>query len=420
MSDRIYKSIAKPDTFIGRYMQMFAHTESALAYDFWTAVWLLSLACGRDAYVDRPHAPVFMNSYIVLVANSGITRKSTSVNAAVSFAKEALSDDPRPLFIEGRTTPEQLAQLMAERSTECGSIHCVLGISELVTLLSQDRYMRNMPALLTDLYDSPAHRSLGGTVHRGRVDVSNVCLNLLGASTPEWLLKTVNPTVVEGGFTSRCWFVVSHTRKQRVAWPEARTTGEDRAVCLGLWRDCRRLANKIKAVSITPAALAAFKRWYDKRKDAADPFLASFDSREDAHVLRVAGLLSINSGQGIIQAHDIALSIKLIQAVKQGAAGVFSMHSDTEKWAHAIRTVAGILQRAGNMPTSITQLHLATRRQLTKLELRAMLDAMHEAGYVRRIEPLIVTRGRPPEQYIGTDLLKDKRMLTVLLPVLAV
>lgn len=418
MSDRIYKSIVGPDTFIGRYMAMHAHTESAIAYDFWTAIWLLSLACGRDAYVDRPHAPVIMNSYIILVANSGITRKSTSVNAAVAFAKEALQDDPRPLFIEGRTTPEQLAQLMAERSRECGAIHCILGISELVTLLSQDRYMRNMPALLTDLYDSPAHRSLGGTIHRGRVDVANVSVNLLGASTPEWLLKTVNPSVVEGGFTSRCWFVVSHSRKQRVAWPISVDMFTAREDCKGEWRRARALANHVRAISITPAALTAFRRWYDKRKDTNDGFLASFDSREDAHVLRVAGLLSINSGQGIIQAHDINLAIKLVTAIKLGAASIFSLERDTEKWTNAINLIAGILRRAGNSPTLRSQLRIATQKMLKAGELQALLDVMHEMGYVRKLEVLTVSAGRPPEQYIGTDLLKDKRMLTMILPTL--
>jgi hypothetical protein len=308
---------------------------------------------------------------------------------------------------------------MAERSRETGAIHCILGISELVTLLSQDRYMRNMPALLTDLYDSPAHRSLGGTIHRGRVDVENVCVNLLGASTPEWLLKTVNPTVVEGGFTSRCWFVVSHTRKQRVAWPVAADMGGVRAECMALWRDARKLANRIRGITITDAALDAFRRWYGKRVDSQDTFLASFDSREDAHILRVAGLLSINSGQGIIQAHDIALSIKLVQSVKLGAASIFSLHRDTEKWTGAITLIAGILRRAGNTPTLRAQLRIATRKLLTANELQALLDVMHEAGYVRKLEVLTLTAGRPPEQYIGTDLLKDKRMLSMLLPSLA-
>jgi hypothetical protein len=114
-----YKNIAKPDTFIGQFMQYCEGSETPYAYDFWTALWLLSVCLGRDIVVDRPGAPVFLNIYAILVAESGVTRKSTAVRRVVDFARELT--DERNLLIESKITPEKLEYDLAMQTLEHGT-----------------------------------------------------------------------------------------------------------------------------------------------------------------------------------------------------------------------------------------------------------------------------------------------------------
>ena len=73
-----YTTLVKPNTFIGKYMSYMSGLETPSSYDFWTAVWLTSLALGRGLVVSRPRIPVHMNWYIILCAEGGLTRKSTA------------------------------------------------------------------------------------------------------------------------------------------------------------------------------------------------------------------------------------------------------------------------------------------------------------------------------------------------------
>ena len=84
----IYDKIVPKDSFIGRYLDMMADIETPKMYDFWSAVWILSSLIGRSCVIDRPSIPLFMNFYIIFMAESGICRKSTAVNTAYDIFEE--------------------------------------------------------------------------------------------------------------------------------------------------------------------------------------------------------------------------------------------------------------------------------------------------------------------------------------------
>lgn len=215
-----YKDIVPRNTFIGQYMDYMSSVETAYDYDFWCAVWLMSLALGRDVIVARPRAKVYMNWYIILVAESGVTRKSTGVRAAQRIALSFIERSPSEIsLIQNKSTPEGLELLLQRMSNEHGYAHAAISIDEMVRFLGRERYAMELPGLLTDLYDAPEFRTGGGTVSRGPVVLRNVYLSFISASTPSWLGRAINPDIIEGGFTSRTVFVCSEKRKRKVSWP---------------------------------------------------------------------------------------------------------------------------------------------------------------------------------------------------------
>src|SRR5690606_2971874 len=140
----------------------------------------------------------------------------------------------------------------------------------------------------------PSSRMGGGTIGRGKTEIRDVFLSFLAASTPTWLARAINPDVVEGGFTSRCMFIVSEQRKKRIAWPSAKN--EDTSWFVEELQKIRQKAATVQRLDLTPGALKAFTTWYNNKTESRDPFSASFESREDAHVLRLAGYLAVDDG----------------------------------------------------------------------------------------------------------------------------
>lgn len=407
-----YRKLVPDDTLIAQYMDYMDETETAVAYDFFTATWLLGLACGRDIYVDRPRAPVFLNMYCILVADSGVTRKSSAVGVARKFAGDLIQDDPRITLIDSKTTPERLDEILQSNTDNAGSGRAAIIISELAVFLGTEKYTAAMPAMLTDLYDCPEHRMAGGGVSRRAKPASRVFVSLLSASTPAWLLRSVNPNVVEGGFTSRCLFVVSDAPKRKIAWPAARSSDSDvyGTQILHKLRHVRDKAKEYKTITISEGGLAAFTQWYNKRKPSLDGFSASFDSREDGHILRMAALLAVNDDSWIIHRQHITTAIRIVGTVKLDAARLFSNTEQASKWLTAIVAARDALITAGLDGITKSHLYLKVRGTIDSQEFHALLDVMHECLLIQRFERM-GSVGRPAEIIRGTKLLTGKKVV---------
>jgi hypothetical protein len=400
-----YSKLVPADSFMGRYLRFMQQQETAYAYDWWCGLWAIAAACGRTTYVARPRAPIYLNMYVVLIGESGIPRKTTSVGFASRLIRE-LHAGGEVGTLDAKMTAEKLDDYLHERTMEYGSAQLCITIPELAVFLGTERYVANMPTLLTDLYDCPSHRHGGGTIARGECIQRNVWLSFLSASTPVWLLKTVNPNVVEGGFTSRCLFINSNTPKQKIPWPTGDDATEDYDILLADLRHIRETAGESQPISLTDAAMNAFSRWYKARSRAFEPFKQSFEAREDAHVLRVAALLSINDGSWRIDHIHLARAIKVVAEVKQNSGHLFENSEQRTKYAVSLDKMRAVLISAGMDPVPRHELFRKARMQLTLDEMLALVEVMHEIGAIQRymVKPLEGI-GRPTEYFRGTQLL---------------
>jgi len=392
------------DSFMGRYLAYMQRQETALAFDWWSGLWALACACGRHTYVARPRAPIFLNMYTILIGESGVARKTTSVATASKLVRQLCDDDPVMGFIDAKVTGEKLDDLLHQRTEAYGSAQMCAAVPELAVFLGTERYISNMPTLLTDLYDCPSHRHGGGTIARGECVQRDVWLSFLSASTPIWLLKTVNPNVVEGGFTSRCLFIVSNTPKHRIPWPDGSDTEHDYAWLLADLRAVHERVMDSQPIGLTDGGMSTFTKWYKTRGRSLDPFKQSFEAREDAHVLRVSALLSINDGTWRIDHHHVSRSIKLIADVKQASSAIFENTEQRTKFAYSLDKIRAILVSRGMDPVPRSDLYRRARHTLSHEEFMSLVEVLHEIGAVQRFshQP---DRGRPAEYYRGTNLL---------------
>lgn len=393
-------------------MEYSQHSETPYAYDIWTALWLISVALGRGVVVARPHAPVFMNMFLILVAESGVTRKSTAVRRAAKFARP-LCLDASPL-IESKVTPELLEQRIHEQSLEYGHSHNNIAIDELVTFLGKEKYVEKMPTLLTDLYDCPEVRNGGGTLSRGKTIFRNVYLNFLSASTPSWLLRAVNPDVIEGGFTSRVIFIVCEQPKRSSPWPVAADEELQTSIASDL-ASIRRQATSVPEIQLTPTARSRFEAWYRRRELHRDSFRSSFQSREDAHVLRLAALLSVNDNAWEIQANHITNAIKIVTECREDGARIFEGTGAQTKIVLGLDTLRDKLIAGGLAGMTQAEITAKMQRYMNAEHTKTALAVMHELGMVQKFDGIKLGPGRPTTVWRGTKLLQDGKALDTLI-----
>jgi len=404
----MYREAAKEGTFLHAYMQYLEPLETPRAYDFWSGMWMISNAVGRRMVINRPRAPVFLNTYIILTAEAGVTRKSTSVRIATSMLQDAgMLENVH--IVTSSSNKSAIDEALAKLTTEGHDSHVCISVSELVSFMGKEVHAISVPGYLTDIYDCPSER----VVQRASGDkrISNVYPTLLSASTPSWLVRAINPDVIEGGFTSRCLFIWEEQPKRRVAWPEERP---DAAIIRGnaeqgLQR-IRHEAEKhvLKGISITSAAREAFSEWYDKRKlDVSNPFVTSFQAREDHHVLRAAGLLAANELSFVITQHHITHAIRLIEAARDKASHIFAPPEvDNTRMVTGIERLRASIYEAGDLGAPRTKLLYATRRFIGIREMNYVLHLMHDLGMIRVFEES--TRGRKATVYVRTDKLNSR------------
>jgi hypothetical protein len=400
----MFRDAVKEGTFLHRYLQYMAPLETPLAYDFWCGLWLLSNAIGRRIVVNRPKAPVFLNLYMVLCADAGTTRKSTAIRMCEAVYRAA-GFDLSALTVTGSTTPEKLVEQLALRSGDGRDAMAGIIVSELVTFLGKEQYTVAMPGLLTDLYDCPTLRDYSRLSSGPRV-IRNACITFAAASTPSWLVRAINPDVVEGGFTSRCLFIIEEKRKRLVAWPEdagSISVDELASDLLRIRAQSERWASK--GISLTDSAKARFVRWYEGRResDGGDPFIASFEAREDHHILRLAALLAANDNSWQIDHHHMGHAIKIIAHHKQSAAALFGSQRESVRLVAGLDKLRRVLLEAGELGITQSELLFKTRSQIRTRELEYALNTMHELEMVQRFE--VPTSGRKKTVWRGTNKL---------------
>jgi hypothetical protein len=271
-----------------------------------------------------------------------------------------------------------------------------------------------MPGLLTDLYDCPELREYS-RLSTSTTTVRNVYLTFAAASTPSWLVRAINPDVIEGGFTSRCLFIIEERRKRLVAWPEELTTDVDElaiALC-----DIRKQADNWSkhGINLTDKAKARFVRWYEQRRDgdSNDPFLASFEAREDHHILRLAALLSANDESWMIDVHHINHAIKIIQHNKASAAHLFGANKEAMRMTNGIDKLRTVLLEAGELGIGQSDVLFKTRRYLKTRELEYALAIMHEMEMVQRFD--VATQGRRKTVWRATNKILARNLNTLML-----
>jgi hypothetical protein len=322
------------DGFFRWYHEMTKGTEICPRFHFFTAACCMGAVVNREVKFQRSSADVFPtlfpNPWIVLVAPQGVGHKT----AALAIGKKLLMKMPsytQPRFLSAKITPEALVKTLAAPDVDTTNVKLPAGINpaflkpnasgllystEIGVLLGREKYNAGMIALLTELYDCHDEWT-SATIMRGDQKLFNVCLSLLGASTPDWMQSMLPSDAFKGGFMSRLLLIampVGWERRRVADPPKPPTELRERLVV-----EIDRINNIVGEMKWEPAARDFFHDWYMKveRAPAPGPVMAYLERKQD-HLLRFAILLELASTheQLILTRPSIERSLALLETVE--------------------------------------------------------------------------------------------------------
>jgi hypothetical protein len=305
------------------YLKYTEKSEPPLSYHTWTAISLIAGALQRRCRLVWGFEVLYPNLYVILVGPSGRARKGV----ALGIGKDLLAQVKINVTSEN-VTREALIKAMKTgvSSYMAGGMpkfHCsVTTFSEELSVFLGQNDIKFL-ASLTDWYDSKDSWSYE-TKSGGKDHLQGVCVNLLGATAPDWLQSMLPQEAVGGGFTSRVIFVVEDKKGKSLPKPEH--GDEERTLKKALLSDLEQLTLLTGDFHFDTAGEAAYTNWYMEHERAMeankppvdDPRFAGYCERRATHLRKLSMVISASRGDDLtITQTDFDRANKILTAAER-------------------------------------------------------------------------------------------------------
>jgi hypothetical protein len=318
--------------------------------------------------------------YIILVSSSGVGKKSTCIDQGMELIDLSGIDID---VLRGKITPTRLvSRLHSSLLTNAD------GYAELMVFAREFKVFakgvtRDSSLIedLTDLYDCKVFEY--ETEHSLRHQIKKPCLNILGASTPEWLSAHGGADLMSGGFGARMIPVCLEKSLRLVAWPE-KTTNEI-TLQQGLLADLVEISKMTGAFYVTPEARKTFQDWYERGNDGRekDNRLDGYYSKKHDMVLKVAMCLAASKNSDMaITAMEVEVAVGLLTSLEENMLFAYSGGSgDSGPRALSDRILQYLKEKGSATKTDLTK---AFHYRIQKAEeLKEAVDTLIQAELIK-------------------------------------
>jgi len=178
---------------------------------------------------------------------------------------------------------------------------------------------------LCDWYDCDPNWTYA-TIGRGDETITNVWVNLFGATTPELIQLSLPVAAVGGGLTSRIIFINEDAKGKLVLVP--RKTNEEIAMEHDLLNDLGKIQLMSGEFSITDEWLVKWMDWY-KYQDTHPPFrdkrLEGYLGRRGTHVMKLCMVMNASriDGNMVMDSCDFDRALFALQNAERKMPQVF-------------------------------------------------------------------------------------------------
>jgi hypothetical protein len=307
-----------PD-YLTTYIKFTEKTEPPTNYHIWTCLSVIAAAMQRKCYLRWGFKTLYPNLYVVLIGPSGC-RKGTAMNIGkdllLSIAGVNLSSESVTREALIRDMHDGISTYTDPTDGTVISHSSVTVISEELSVFLGQQNVKFL-ADLTDWFDCSdqwTYRTKGS----GTDKLVGVCVNILGATAPDWLRSILPQEAFGGGFTSRVIFVVEEQKKQIV--PDPRIPPEILALRPALLLDLEQITAMSGEMIFEDEAMELYTAWYTKQSKTPaikDPHFAGYCERRAIHVLKLSMVMSASrSCDRRITKADFSRALALLESVE--------------------------------------------------------------------------------------------------------
>jgi hypothetical protein len=286
--------------WLDAWMQYCDSSESPELFKKWTGVSVLAGALQRRCWCVW-EGKIYPNMYIIIIGPSG-TRKGTAIRPGL----ELINSAPTIKLAADSTTREalinELEEVLVSEEIEPGKAYMHSSLTIFSPELTVFFGYKNDQLLteLTDWYDSPDNWDYK-TKNCGENAIVGMCVNLLGATTPEVLQHSLPPMTIGGGLTSRIMFIYGDKKSKLNPFP-FKLPQE-----LELFEDLKHDLNCITQLrgqfSYTEDFLKSYEPWYRHFEDnppLLDYRFGPYLERRAMHLLKLCMVMSASRGDDLI------------------------------------------------------------------------------------------------------------------------
>jgi len=284
-------------TFLDWTMPVSEAPESLLT---WTGLFCISAVLKNKVRISKEYTKkydIMPHTYIIFVGPPGVVRKSTSAGYAqellVEMNEGILAVDPA--FVNfGPTSGSHVAIIDKMSQVTDGSMTIISGeFGNIVSTMPEETY--DLFAKLFDTDASALRLEHSTRAHKDEV-VLKPNLNLLGCTTPDWIMQNTG-YMLGGGFAARTVFVFEYKARQRRLFYRNVGPSLDKLNKLkkDLVKDLAHIGRLTGEVEPENEKLAdEMEEWYQGYIDTpAERGAETFQARKHIHTLRTAIVLSL-------------------------------------------------------------------------------------------------------------------------------
>lgn len=330
-------------TNLEKWMFYLQDLESPDHFLRWNWYFLISSCLERRIWIGGIDCEIYPNMFLIFVAEPGFgktqpAKKGERLLRSLVKIKDG-AESPIIHTAPDTVSYEKLSILLAKEncietipySHNPTSLYSHTSVSfclgdELGTLLRD--HTNDVVTLLNKGWDCGDHTT--DTVKHGERMIKNMCINLLGCCTPDWLGQQLNNNSLHQGFTGRVIFIFGDTPRKRTTL--IRVTDEQRTAVNELRKHLvllTRIKPRLEGLKFskedTPEAFEWFDNWVQHRMDIrinSNKHMKHYYSRKKVLLLKLS--MSIHFSESL----EMELTVDdLKKALKELELNELSMHS---------------------------------------------------------------------------------------------
>jgi hypothetical protein len=369
----------KLPNWLTSYLDFTQHQEAPEIFHLWSGISTLASVVGRSVFFDRKFYKIYTNHYIVLVAKSAQCRKSV----AVGIARSLLEQTGGVNISADRITNAGLWSFMGRLTEKTTRSVFLIWCDELGLFLSKEETHKGVITTLTRIYTCP-NMVVNETKVSGVDYATDVCPNILAATTPSDLAEILPFGATAKGFTPRVHLVFAENPRPRVA-----DISKDTCLETDLVSDLQHISTLEGEFSWNEEAHAWWKNWYENEFKVAEiEALDGFYGRKHDFVIKLGMLVSLSRKDDLVlEKHDLTTALTLIDQMEAFMPSVYKRIEVAPTAVHFDRILEQIKRKGGT----------ATKSQLlhdnwNKLDAKELETVMYSLESAMKVDMLVAGR----------------------------